>query len=126
MFDLFNPPTGVLVAVQLSRPALFPMSGIYLTVLLHRYPNYEDYIGELYTIPSWVTCMDLLDRGDVVIVHDGVLYLCPLFTDGRDDYLPGDETVLHLAQLAARRSRLRRRLGSCTSVEIICDNAGRV
>lgn len=124
--DLFNlPGTLVTVAVIAARPHLFADTDCIIAPLIHIVPDHRGAGVRYQQIPAKVTCMDLLDRGDVVVVFNDVMYLCPQFANGE---MPGDEAVAHAVRLALYHHQRRQRRCCCprVGVEIICRNAGRV
>ncbi|HBC3151954.1 TPA: hypothetical protein KC765_004904 [Escherichia coli O146] len=124
--DLFNlPDTLVTAAVIAARPHLFADTDCIIAPLIHIVPDCRGAGIKYHQIPAKVTCMDLLDRGDVVVVFNDVIYLCPQFTNGE---MPGDEAVAHAVRLASYHHQKHQRRCCCQrmSVEIICGNAGRV
>ncbi|EKD0000225.1 hypothetical protein OQO44_004892 [Escherichia coli] len=117
---IFNwPDTLVTAAIIEDRPHLFAETDSFIVPMTQLLPSgsYLTY----YTFPAKGTYMDFLERGDMVFLFEDVLYLCPMFTDGR---LPHAEEEECMAQLVLQHYDARRHDRSAgVSVEILYTNA---
>ncbi|EFI6970363.1 hypothetical protein AYJ82_002856 [Escherichia coli] len=112
------PDTLVTAAIIEDRPHLFAETDNFIVPMTQLLPSgsYLTY----YTFPAKGTYMDFLELGDMVFLFEDVLYLCPMFTNGR---LPHPEEEECMAQLVLQHYGARRHDRSAgVSVEILYTN----